>query len=406
MTPKRCFLITIPLAVLAVLPSFVRAQASGRVRVDKNLEGKDPFAMRAARGPVLTPAPASKERAPRVPTDEAAASAVVDDLVYVKGEAAPVACVVATISGSNGLVAAIRNETRTFPLRAIERAEIAVSNEFRRGVDALESGKKTGSASEFARALELFKTARQTSGRRLEKEWATAKIVETYSALGRDDEAASEFFLLCRVDPCSPFLSSAPLRWTNQTTLKRGSSPGEKNLTEETAAQWLAPKENPSGTFNPTGRLLAASILLNSPKYSKEAVVAMQALAALEARDGAGEDEVETCRAISLLAVEQLWRASVLRKPTEREVARWEKTLEATPGELTPGPTFLVALGRKSLGQDEQAARLFMRVAALATDRFALAEAAAKQAADAYERLGQSKLAQKIRADAARRFGE
>ena len=132
----------------------------------------------------------------------------------------------------------------------------------------------------------------------------------------------------------------------------------------------------------------------------------MQALVALEPPDDADEDAVETCRAISLLATEQLWRAAVLRKPTEREVAHWSKTIEATPGELTLGPEYLVALGQKSLSQDDLAARTFLRVAALASDRFALAEAATRQAADAYDRLGQADVAQKIRADLTRRFSE
>ncbi|MBR5759832.1 MAG: hypothetical protein IKX88_14680 [Thermoguttaceae bacterium] len=408
MSPKKLLRLAFLATIVSLTPAFVWAQQSSRVRVDADLNGKDPFAIRAgaSQRPALTPATPTQNRNSTPRTDETAASGAPNDVLYVRDAKAPLACVVTTISGSGGLTALVQNEPKTFSLGSIERVELSVSDEFRRGVDAFESGKRTGAKTEFERALELFKTARQTSERRLEKEWATAKIVETYSALGRDDEAASEFFLLCRLDPYSPYLASAPLRWVNQTTLKRGSSLDSKNVAEATAAQWLALKDNPSGTFNPTGRLLAASILLNSSQHSKEAVAAMQALVALEPPDDADEDAVETCRAISLLATEQLWRAAVLRKPTEREVAHWSKTIEATPGELTLGPEYLVALGQKSLGQDDLAARTFLRVAALASDRFALAEAATRQAADAYERLGQADVAQKIRADLTRRFSE
>ena len=408
MSLKKLLCLALLTAIVVLMSSLAWAQSSKRVRVDANFEGQDPFAIRAgaSQRPAITPAPASQNQTPALGTGKNAAPGAPNDVLYLKEEPAPIACVVVSISGRNGLTALIQNERKTFSFRSIERVELNVSNEFQKGVDAFESGKKTGAKTEFERALELFKTARQTSERSLEKEWATAKIVETYSALGRDDEAANEFFLLCRVDPYSPYLTSAPLRWVNQTTLKRGSSLDAKSLAETTAAQWLDPKDNPSGTFNPTGRLLAASILLNSTQRSKEAVAAMQALVALEAPDGSSEDAIETCRAISLLATEQLWRAAVLRKPTEREVSHWAKTIEATPDELTSGPRFLLAQGQKSLGQDELAAREFLRVSALASDRFALAEAAARQAADAYDRLGKPDVAQKIRADLVRRYGE
>ena len=391
------------IAVLS-LPALAYAQnVSGNRRVDANVGAQDPFAIRAGNSqtPVMTP----KAQGTSMQKAERPVKTAANDLLYLKEQSEPIACAVLTISGNGGVTAQVQDKPYAFPFAALERVELSVSNEFQEGVDAFESGKRLGAKTELERALDLFKGARQKTARRIEKEWATAKIVETYSALGRDDEAASEFFLLCRIDPYSPYLSSMPLRWVNQTSLTRGSSIEARTLAETTAATWLSPTDNPSGTFNPSDRLLAASILMNSNAHSRDAVAAMQALIALEAPQGADQNVVETCRAISLLAAAQLWRGAVLRKPTEREVAHWISTVEKMPGELTLGPAFLVAQAQKTLEHDESAAHEFLRVAMLADDKFTLAEAASKQAADAYERLGQTDAAQKIRDDAARRFG-
>ena len=376
---------------------------TGRVRVDPNLSGKDPFAARAARTarPVLEPAQKQEGEAEVAPP---ARQAAFKDALFLRGQTEPTVGEVLSISGAEGVVLAFDGKTRTYPLGTVERVEIEVTEEFRRGVAAFALGETSGAQSQFNKALELFQQARRQSPRRLEKEWATAKIVETYSALGRDDEAVSEFFILCRLDPYSVYLPSAPLRWLNQTTLNRGSSADAKQLAETSAAEWLKLADNPSGKLNPTGRLVAASYLLHSSNYGKDALDAIRGLVVLEPPDGASDDLADACKTISLLASAQLWRDAVLRKPTEREVARWKQTLELLPSETKLGPLTLVAIGEKSLGLDEQAAEDFLRVYALGSRQFSLAEVAAKEAADAFERLKKHDAARQIRADAEARF--
>jgi len=366
----------------------------------ESLNAQNPFALRAGRSSSndvsSSDSVKSSLKIKPIATNE--------DVIYLKnGKSAR--CAVQSLSGRGGATISIGAETQTVPTATFERLEIAVSDDFLAGVEAFETGLRVDSESEYRRALTLFRQARKSTERRLEKEWATAKIVESLVALGRDDEAVNEFFLLCRVDSYSVFLPSAPLRWTNQTTASKGSRPDARRQAESSAKEWLDPTNNPSARPNPVGRLLAASILLTSGQFGKEATAAMRDLVVCEPEDADDAELTQTCRLISLLATAQLWRLALLKKPSESEVERWIKTTELLPRRLRSGPTLLIALGKKSLGQDEFAARNFLRVAALGSENYALAELATYEAIDAYERLGRKETASKLRENA-KKFGE
>ena len=315
---------------------------------------------------------------------------------------------VSRISGRGGLTFQTTDgAARTFPLDAIDRLEASVGAEFARGVEAFELGRKLGDAAEFRRAIVLLQAARKADERRWAKEWATAKIVDALVALGREDDAAAQFFLICRLDPYSAFLPSIPLRWAPRAAFGAGESPDARRQAEDEAARWLPATKNPSGVANPLGRLLAASVLLDSARYKKDAVEALRDLAVCEPPEDARSDAdvVRTCRTVALLAAAQRWRLETLTNPTAETVDRWAETAALLPVELRLGPAFLVAVGNESLGRDDAAADGFLRVALLSAANRNLAERATARAASALDRLGRRDEAETLRRDAQRRFG-
>jgi hypothetical protein len=314
---------------------------------------------------------------------------------------------ISRISGRGGLTFKTTDgATRTVALDEIDRLDASVGADFARGVEALELGRKFGDPAEFRRAIALLQAARKTDERRWTKEWATAKVVDALVALGRDDEAAAQFFLICRLDPYSAFLPSIPLRWTARAAFGAGESPDARRQAEEEAARWLPATKNPSGVANPLGRLLAASILLDSARYKKDAIEALRDLAVCEPPEDARSDAdaVRTCRTVALLAAAQRWRLETLTNPTAETVERWVETTALLPVELRLGPAFLVATGNESLGRDDAAADGFLRVALLASTNRNLAERGTARAASALERLGRRDEAETLRRDAERRF--
>lgn len=369
----------------------------------------NPFAQRAARETAQNAAaPAETSRFPLVPTDSAESPAA-DVLVLKRGERLDGA--VEKLSGLDGVSFRVagENSSRNFAFAEIERLEFAASPEFRAGNAAFESARLSGTAADYRRALAAFQEARQVETRRPLRELATAKIVETLSALGRDDDAANEFFVLARLDPFSAFLPTIPLRWAERSALKSGPT---SEQTENAAASWLAAQPSAKSAPNPVARLLAASILLNSAKYKDDAVAALRELVVCEpptdaAASGApvSADATQTCQTISLLATAQLWRLALRQTPTDRELARWEKTAELLPNELRLGPTFLVARAAASKNRDDAAALAFLRVALLSPSR-TLAEIAAEEAADSLEKRGKTPDAERLRADFEARFAD
>ncbi|MGI6401787.1 MAG: hypothetical protein ACOX0A_06735 [Thermoguttaceae bacterium] len=297
------------------------------------------------------------------------------------------------LSYSDGARIVVDGQELRVELSQIERVDLSVSETFALAVDAFESGVRAALDSQFRLALALFREARANSDRRIEKEWATAKIVETLLALGLSDDAAVEFFILCRIDPYPAFLSSIPLRWRNQRSAH--ADPESKRRAEDAAAEWLDKDENPSGVPNPAARLLAASILLQSAERRVDAISAINDLCALEPPEGAAPDVTEACRVLSLLALAQNWRLEVLQSPDRRTVDRWRRTLELMPNACKPGPAYLIGLGESALGDDSEARQYFM-IASCSSDRETSRDAFLK-CASSCERLGDSAVAAAIR---------
>lgn len=367
----------------------------------EDVAAQNPFASRANRVAAERANAASEQpgattpSAPIVPRASSAPQLGADALVFRDGTR--LEGTLKRLSGFDGVSFEAEGRGVVVSTAKLERLEASVSPTFVQAFEAFEAGRRSSLDSEYRRAYALFKEARSAASRMFEKEWATAKIVETLLALGRYDEAVVEFFILCRIDPYTAFLPSIPLRWRNKNALR--SDPNAAQSAEESAAQWLEARDNPSGKPNPVGRLLAASVLLRSSRYGAEASAALRELCVCEAPDGAGDDAVETCRVVSLLANAQLWRDDVLKTPEAKNVERWIHVVELLPNAYKPGPSALVGLGSQALGDDENAARFFL-YGTLALDR-ELARECVENGADALERLGQKKSAEELRASLA-----
>ena len=397
---------TPPPDVAAQNPFAARAAQEAAKRANSTDGAKAAGSASSANGGVRINSGDSASGANRVALEPVASTANrVDVLRLTSGETLSGA--VARISGRGGLTFQTSDGAlRTVPFDEIDRLEASVDADFARGVEAFELGRKLGDPAEFRRAIALLQGARKTDERRWAKEWATAKVVDALVALGRDDDAAAQFFLICRLDPYSAFLPSIPLRWAPRAAFGAGESPDARRQAEDEAALWLPATKNPSGVANPLGRLLAASILLDSARYKKDAVEALRDLTVCEPPEDARSDAdaVRTCRTVALLATAQRWRLETLTNPTAETVDRWAETAALLPVELRLGPAFLVATGNESLGRDDAAADGFLRVALLASSNRNLAERATGRAASALERLGRRDEAETLRRDAARRF--
>lgn len=363
-----------------------------------DIAAQNPFAARANRVASERAAELSATPAPSATIVPRASSAPLGTDVLVLRDGTRLEGTLKRLSGFDGATFESDGAVQVVPTSKLDRVEASVSPTFALAMDAFETGRRASLDSEYRRAYALFKEARSTASRSFEKEWATAKIVETLSALGRRDEAVVEFFLLCRIDPYTAFLPSIPLGWLNRRSSQ--SDPNAARNAEETAAQWLDARDNPSGKPNPVGRLLAASVLLRSAKRGADAATALRDLCVCEAPEGAPDDAVETCRVVSLLANAQLWRDDVLKTPERKSVDRWIRVVELLPNAYRSGPSALVGLGSKALGADEDAARYFM-FGTLADDR-ELSQTSLANCADALDRLGKTKEAEELRAASAR----
>ena len=263
-----------------------------------------------------------------------------------------------SITGGEGLT--IRTEdgkTRSFPMTAVLELETERAPSHAVGEEAFRHGVETGSAEEIQKALLLFREARRNEEKR---SWVlrllTARVVDCLTLLGDSDRAAEEFFLLCRTDPLTPYLSSVPLPWRNRFT-------GEIGVDRTTVTAWLTPETNPTGKWNPAGELLAASILLDGPDR-KRGIEILRELVGMQNPFPENPDAVEFCRTVSLLAAAQLWRMKLSLHPKPEEVDLWRKALDRFPAAVAAGPTDVVARALEKTGNSAAAEDLDRKIRA------------------------------------------
>lgn len=266
------------------------------------------------------------------------------------------------LSPSAGALIRVDGRETRVPFEDALRAQLAVSQTFFDAQNALDAFRRAHDLDEARRAVSLFQQARADASRSIEKEWATARRVEALLALGKRDEAALEFFILCRLDPYCARLDAIPLVWPNQT---KSDSSASYLRARDAAIKILDGQD--ANSNSPVARLLAASILARDSQGKAKAAPALRELSVCEAPDGANPAIQETCRLVSLLALAQLWRDEILAGPKEDAPKRWLRVYERLPNELKPGPAYIMALGADALQHNDDAMN-YACVAALSHD--------------------------------------
>lgn len=224
----------------------------------------------------------------------------------------------------------------TIAANKVARIEYKKHKRHQLGDAAFASGDYAAADEHYAAALRGTNRSdrQQTEKRGWVRAELTAASLRCKVALGDEGAAGRLFVTLVRHDPDSIHLGLIPLAWTSASTAK-----------ETSVRAWTR------GVDAPAVRLLAASHLLRSPRRAN-------ALADLEAL--AKGDNPDIAR----LASAQLWLTKV-PTATEKDLARWQKTIEQMPDDLRAGPYYVLGRGYAARKQYQRAALMQMRVAIL-----------------------------------------
>ncbi|MDD3588075.1 MAG: hypothetical protein PHQ75_12910, partial [Thermoguttaceae bacterium] len=235
------------------------------------------------------------------------------------------------------------------------------SAECQKAEELFESARQTRNTAGIQQALSLYEQARRNTELPLWlRQWFTVRIVECHMMLGQDIQAAQQFFLLCHIDPYTPFIDHIPLNWSLRSSFEE-----QKARTQlvELATQWLSSTDNPTKHPNPVGQLLAASLLLDAPGPGRLAAQqTLESLVTCSSPDTKSPGLNETCRIVSLLAMTQLWRLKLLTGTDKKELFVWLETIEKLPVPLQGGPLYLVSEGFSRSGDKDSARVCFLKL--------------------------------------------
>lgn len=256
----------------------------------------------------------------------------------------------------------------------------------------------------YATARQLYSNARDKIRDEKDRaEWKrmSMQIVRCQTALGDREQAAEEFFLLCRIDPLTP-LDYIPLPWFVPLNPKQGTRPREK-----TAEDWLDPLQNK--TKSPAAMLLAAGILSISNNSSKQNQ-GMQQLRNLAGfldseTDSSDKNKKDTAIQIqqdaAMLAGVLLWkeqRIPMLRNASELIPLR--RFLDKIPESQQAGPLYLYGRAAKQVGETEEAVLAWMRIPILYGENRPLAAEALREASATLKKLGRMEQAESLQKEA------
>ena len=253
---------------------------------------------------------------------------------------------------SAGLVIETGGGSRTFPAENVARIET-------RRIAAHEKADSLLAAGDFPAALAAYRAAREQETRPWVRREITAEIVWCCRALGQLTAAASEFLLLVRADPATPYFDCIPLAWY---------ASAQSAQPEQDARTWLRQESNPAGA------LPGASYLLPTELGG----TALDRLRKLST----GADKT-----IAQLALTQTWRTAAVSADAG-QVASWERTLESMPPRLRAGGYYVAGQAWARLGEWEKSALAMMRIPILHSRDRQLAAQALLDAGTALEKLG------------------
>ena len=189
-----CSVATLIICVLSTVVAFGQTASSRTSSVaepsvdnsrSSSVSRTDPFALRARRNSATGSSDSSStdSESPSSASRVSQASSELCDVAnYLDGRSE--SCEVLRLSGASGATLRLAGGERVVSLTELSSLELSVGESFLAGVESFELGRRLSSDLEYRRAADFFEEARRDSARRLEKEWATAKIVETLVALG------------------------------------------------------------------------------------------------------------------------------------------------------------------------------------------------------------------------------
>ncbi|MDO5552982.1 MAG: hypothetical protein Q4G68_04400 [Planctomycetia bacterium] len=283
-------------------------------------------------------------------------------IVTPQGEETTLQGEIESLTGSQGLLLKEAGHTAStvIPFHRVLRIDTERTAAHVAGDVAFAQGEQSGELSQYATAITNYAQARQTDEvRTWVRVWLTWRLLLCYERLGRVDEAVGEFFLLCRIDPYTPFWENVPLLWTKRAL----STAGTDTITAQ-ARLWLSRQKNPAERETPAARLLAASYLLDAPDPAlrRQALDALTQLAVLTPSQDATESMQNIVSGISRLAMAQLVRTRIARDTNPADLDRLEKLIELLPPAATPGLRLTLATGRMNLNEVEKAREQYQRV--------------------------------------------
>lgn len=262
---------------------------------------------------------------------------------------------------------------RQFKTDEILRIETPQTEQHRNGLKLFEAGKYPPSVVALTSAV-----------REEPRDWVRRDILALLSRIhlryGNRLAAAEAFVRLTDSDPKSHHFGAIPLWWSDQPT-----SPAEQRQ----ARLWLVGP-------NYSARLIAASILVQSPDTRGEATRTLEQIAS------SGRQQFVD------LARSQQWRERLLSdKPLgDAEIHAWKSRLKSMKQDQRAGPWFLLGHAHSKRLQPDRAARAYLWVPLVYPDDNGLAAEASLNAAVALEKGGRLTAAESLYRETAERFSE
>lgn len=243
-----------------------------------------------------------------------------------------------------------------------------------------QKGLELFSKRDYAAAGKAFQTAFADEPRAWVKREILTYLVRCALMQGDYVTATSKFAMLIRSDSRTHSFALIPLVWAKQ----------QPNAVLKSQAEgWLLDNKQSVAL-----RLMGASILLEDPQLGTTASVALREL-------GANSD-----RRVGVLATCQQWRTRLATRKeinlTELQV--WEQKLESLPEELRGGPHFLMGRAYVSRREFELGAVHLLWVPLVQADDHFLAAQATLEAADALATIGQLEEAARLYEETSARY--
>jgi hypothetical protein len=257
----------------------------------------------------------------------------------------------------------------------------------------------------YAAAKQLYSEQRDSlRNKEMQKEqrdslWLSAgeQIVRCLTAMNDNEQAAEEYFLLCRVEPLMS-LDAVPLPWFIPLELKSGTKPRET-----TADNILDRLKTPQSKIESPGAILLAAGILsvsNNPLKQQGGKQRLRQLAdSLETELNPKEKSnllYQRQQEAALLARVMLWKEQIPLLKTADDLIPLKRLLHKISEPQRAGAYFLLGNAARQTGQSEEAVLLWMRIPILYGYNRPLAAEALRETIIELKKLGRNEQAETL----------